>query len=126
MARSPARPSVPEPPRPLSTTIRERLAAFSERTYPTIAVAARTAGLSVRSFQRRLEDEGVNYSQLIDRVRLDRATQLLDAPGARVIDVALEVGYSDPAHFTRAFRRWTGVTPRQFRGRRASIPACRT
>ena len=76
--------------------------------------------MSVRSFQRRLEDEGVNYSQLIDWVRLDRATRLLDAPGARVIDVALEVGYSDPAHFTRAFRRWTGVTPRQFRGRLAS------
>ena len=106
--------------RSLSTTIRERLASFPDRAYPTIEVAARTAGMSVRSFQRRLEGEGVNYSQLIDRVRLDRATRLLDAPGARVIDVALEVGYSDPAHFTRAFRRWTGVTPRQFRGRLAS------
>ena len=118
LSAQPPRPELPH--RPLSATIQEQLTSLPERNYPTIESAARVAGMSVRSFQRRLGDEGVSYSQLVDRVRLDRATRLLDTPGARVIDVALEVGYSDPAHFTRAFRRWTGVTPRQFRHRLAS------
>jgi hypothetical protein len=40
---------------------------------------------------------------------------LLENPDVKLIEVAFELGYSDPAHFTRAFRRWAGVAPREFR-----------
>ena len=78
----------------------------------TVAALAR---LRVRTLQRRLHDQGVTFAWLVARARLDRAQGMLADPARRIIDVALDLGYSDPAHFTRAFVRWTGVAPREFR-----------
>ena len=72
-------------------------------------------GLNVRTLQRRLESQAVTYKQLIDRARFDLASQLLRQSHATVTDIAFDVGYTDVAHFTRAFRRWTGVSPREYR-----------
>ena len=80
-----------------------------------VAVAARAAGLSVRSFQRRLSDLGASYSELVDRVRFRKAMDWLQDPHVKMIEIAFALGYSDPAHFTRAFRRWTSLTPLQYR-----------
>lgn len=80
-----------------------------------VAIAARAAGLSVRSFQRRLADAGVCYSELVDRVRFRKAMDWLHDPHVKIIEIAFALGYSDPAHFTRAFRRWTSLTPLQYR-----------
>jgi AraC-like DNA-binding protein len=65
----------------------------------------------------------VGFAGVVARPHLDMAQRMLGDPGRRVVDVALELGYSDPAHFTRAFVRWTGVAPRQFRQRRATAPS---
>ena len=51
----------------------------------------------------------------LDTVRCEHASRLLQDTDCRIIDVAFSSGYTDPAHFSRAFRRMTGVTPRQFR-----------
>jgi len=80
-----------------------------------VAAAARAAGCSVRTLQRRLTELGVSFSELVDRVRLRIATELLRDDGVKIIDVALATGYSDPAHFTRAFRRWTSLAPIEYR-----------
>ena len=82
---------------------------------PDIHTVAAMARLSVRTLQRRLHDHGVTFAGLVARARLDRAQGMLADPACRIIDVALDLGYSDPAHFTRAFVRWTGVAPREFR-----------
>lgn len=58
---------------------------------------------------------GLSYSGLIDVARFENAVKLLRDSDAKVIDVAFASGYADPAHFTRAFRRISGVTPREFR-----------
>src|SRR4029453_18336666 len=85
-----------------------------------IHTVAAMAGLGARTLQRYLHDEGVTFARLVARVRFDVAQQMLADPARKVIDVALDLGYSDHAHFTRAFVRWTGVSPRYFRGRRST------
>lgn len=79
-----------------------------------ITLAAEAAGMSTRSLQRCLAEEGLTYSRLIDQVRFDLAMDLLKDPSLRLIDVSLELGYAEPAAFTRAFKRWTGTAPSQF------------
>lgn len=83
--------------------------------YPDICVAAEASGMSVRSFQRRLAEANLSYSQIVDQVRFDQAMQFLYNPGMPVVEIALELGYTDAANFTRAFKRWAGVSPREFR-----------
>jgi AraC-like DNA-binding protein len=72
-------------------------------------------GLSARSVRRRLADHGTTYSELVTQVRLSIVKELLEEPDSKIIDAAAAVGYSDPSHFSRAFRRVGGVTPRQYR-----------
>jgi AraC-like DNA-binding protein len=71
--------------------------------------------LSPRTLQRRLHHAGLTYAQLIAEARRSSAERLLADRSCTIADVARSLGYSDPAHFTRAFQRWTGVTPRAFR-----------
>jgi AraC-like DNA-binding protein len=81
----------------------------------TIGTMAEVVGTSVRTLQRRLEGVGVVYSTLVDEVRLQTAAPLLEDPDILLTDIAFELGYSDPAHFVRAFRRWAGVAPSEYR-----------
>ncbi|MBD2425691.1 AraC family transcriptional regulator [Phormidium sp. FACHB-1136] len=82
---------------------------------PNIAQAAGASGMSVRSFQRRLANHGVSYGHLVDEVRFHLAAQWLKGESAPITDIAAELGYTDTANFTRAFKRWAGVSPREFR-----------
>ncbi|PSN10754.1 AraC family transcriptional regulator [filamentous cyanobacterium CCT1] len=82
---------------------------------PNIALVAVASGLSVRSLQRHLAEAGLTYSKLIDQVRFKRAVALLQQPDVKLLEIALELGYTDPANFARAFKRWAGVSPREYR-----------
>jgi AraC-like DNA-binding protein len=82
---------------------------------PHVELVAAAAGWSPRTLQRRLAEAGWTFSGLLDRCRMERARELLARSELRAIDVAYELGYHDPANFTRAFRRWSGVTPRDYR-----------
>ena len=82
---------------------------------PSVNLAAVIAGISVRTLQRCLAQYGLSYSNLVQQVRFETAAQLLGDPERKVIDVAYAVGYGDPSHFSRAFRRLAGVSPREFR-----------
>ena len=80
-----------------------------------IAFAAGLAGISTRTLQRRLKLSGSSYSRIIQEARFALAHKLLDDPAMKIIDVAMMVGYDSPQHFTRAFHRFTGVTPSRYR-----------
>lgn len=82
---------------------------------PSVALAAEAAGMSTRSFQRHLTNNGLSYSRLVDQVRFELATTWLQDSTTQILDIALNLGYTNPANFTRAFKRWAGVTPSQFR-----------
>jgi AraC-like DNA-binding protein len=71
--------------------------------------------LSPRTLKRRLAEHGVTYSSLAERELRERAVLLLRSPDLSLEQVAERIGYSDVANFTRAFRRWTGQTPAQYR-----------
>lgn len=77
--------------------------------------AAEMAGVSVRSLQRILNREGMTYRQLVEHVRMARARALLEGTSLTVTQVALALGYSEHANFTRAFSRWSGQSPVAFR-----------
>jgi AraC-like DNA-binding protein len=80
-----------------------------------IDAAAELLGSSVRTLQRRLSETGISYSAVLDRLRYEMALDLLEHTDDSVASIAAQVGYSDPAHFSRAFRRWAATTPRSAR-----------
>ena len=82
---------------------------------PPIEMAAEMAGVGVRTLQRRLTDGGTSYGKLLDRIRFEKAIEWMDNSETKLAEVAWRLGFSDPANFSRAFRRWTGVSPREFR-----------
>jgi AraC-like DNA-binding protein len=92
---------------------------------PEIQFVAAEMGTSVRTLQRRLRATGLTYGDVVQEARCAAAQQLLKDRRRRIGEIARKLGYSDHAHFTRAFQRWTGVTPREFRryGRRMPVPA---
>jgi AraC-like DNA-binding protein len=76
---------------------------------------AKSLGMSVRTLQRRLKFCGVDFEELLDDTRRNEAIRLICEGVHSMTDIALRLGYSDSAHFTRAFKRWTGVAPSRFR-----------
>lgn len=80
-----------------------------------IKMLADITGLSMRSLQRRLSEAGTSYSELLERARVEKSIEMLGNDDAKIIDVAFSMGYNDPSHFSRAFRRLTGVSPRDYR-----------
>jgi AraC-like DNA-binding protein len=96
--------------------------ALSPSGYPQIRSTASAMGMSVRSVQRRLAEAGVTYKELVAHQRFAAAMELLGDGSAKILDIALDLGYSDHAHFTRAFRRWAGTAPREFRRVARDLP----
>ena len=80
-------------------------------------------GISIRTLQRRLTRNGLNYRSLVEAVLKTRALMLLESTSLTVTEIAMELGYSEHANFTRAFRRWTGHSPHMYRER--ILPATR-
>lgn len=87
---------------------------------PTMKRIVAAAGTSARTFQRQLEEEGTNFSELLADVRRSETLRRLKKRNVTIAAIATDLGYSDQASFTRAFRRWTGTPPSQFRARTTS------
>jgi len=103
------------PPRGLRASLLHVLGGQMVHGHPTIEATAKLANMSVRTLQRRLRSEGCTYSELVEEAKYRLARKLLSNPTARVTDVAFDTGYTDPSHFSRAFRRMSGLSPREFR-----------
>jgi AraC-like DNA-binding protein len=78
----------------------------------TVAGTARRLGVSTRTLQRQLRDEGTSFAGLLDALRREMAGAYLDR-GLPIGEVAALLGYSGATAFHHAFRRWTGSTPRR-------------
>ena len=82
---------------------------------PTIERISSVLGVSARTLQRRLAQKGTSFADELEKMRRDMAARLLEDRNLAVTEVAFLLGYSEPSTFYRAFRRWKGVTPLEFR-----------
>jgi AraC-like DNA-binding protein len=77
--------------------------------------AARSLGMSERTLARKLSDEGLNFTEILQELRRDLAVRYLDDPKLHVSKIAWLLGFREVSAFTHAYKRWTGRTPRQVR-----------
>jgi AraC-like DNA-binding protein len=101
--------------------IRTQMLMFSDRPLSLDECAARL-GVSPRTLRRRLEGRGMSYQGIVDDVRAGLARSYLESSRLSVETIAERLGFSEPTSFSRAFRRWTGMSPREFRKRESHAP----
>jgi AraC-like DNA-binding protein len=109
----PVTPSAREPD--LLRTLRAELGRGLPRD---LEAAAEVLESTPRTLQRHLHGEGLTFTRLVDQVLFAQAHAAMvdpDRPRPTLTELALDLGYSDPAHFTRAFRRWSGLSPSRYR-----------
>ncbi len=82
---------------------------------PEIDDAAKQLGLSIRTLQRKLSDNQLTFSSMIDNIRKELAFSYLSNTKTKVIYITQMLGFSEQSAFQRAFKRWTGQTPKQYR-----------
>ncbi len=84
---------------------------------PSIAEVASAAGMSIRTLQRRLGEQGLTYNKLVDDLRHELSLQYLEARDVSISEIAFLLGYSEASAFDRAFRRRSGHSPLEHRRR---------
>lgn len=99
----------------LISAIREILENYITDDNLSIGLVADLAGLTPRSLQRMIKAQDSSYRDLLNDARRNYAIRQLHDSNIRVSEIANRLGYREAGHFTRAFKRWTGVTPSQYR-----------
>ncbi len=80
-----------------------------------IETVSRKSGSSTRTLQRKLKEEGTSYQELLEETQRDLSEFYLHKSEIAIGEVSYLLGFSQPSAFHRAFRRWTGLTPKEFR-----------
>lgn len=96
-------------------TLRQILPTFFERGDCKIESIADVTEIGVRTLQRRIKAHGTSFHTLLGEARFALAKNRLEDPASTTAGIAAQLGYTDSAHFIRAFRRWSGMTPGEFR-----------
>lgn len=101
--------------RSTSARIRTLLRQTPPEDWPEHDTLARDISMSASTLRRRLRDEGQTYQGIKEGLRRDLATGQLAENGKSIMDIAGDLGFADPSAFYRAFKRWTGVSPGEYR-----------
>ena len=107
--------------RAVQRLVRERI----DAQQPAHADLADALHMSERTLRRKLTQEGVQLRELIEQTRREQATRYLASSSLSVSEIAYRLGFSHPPAFHRAFRRWLGVSPLQYRREHAASPVYR-
>jgi AraC-like DNA-binding protein len=84
---------------------------------------AKALNMSRRTLQRKLAEVDLTYQRLVDETRRDLALRYIEEPGKSITEIAFMLGFSGQSAFTRAFRRWTGRAPSEYRTKKLGIAA---
>jgi AraC-like DNA-binding protein len=104
----------------LVVALRARLRALLSGGQADAASVARTMGLSERTLARRLQERGTTWRGVLDAFREAEAERLLASGTVPLSDVAFRLGFSDQTAWSRAFRRWKGMSPTEWRQARSN------
>ena len=118
VAKGIERRKAPPPHAPVRRMVERHLEPLLAAGPVRIEEVARDLGFSRQTLYRRLKAEGMTFEQLLDELRRSLALRLIRDQGLTVKDAAYRLGFSDPAAFSRAFKRWTGVSPSALRGKK--------
>ena len=99
----------------LELQVRRAVANVLSEGIPTLSSIASELGMSGRTLQRRLSEDGHSFQSVVDRARQDLAQRLLSETDYSLAEVAFLTGFAEQSGFTRAFKRWAGQTPRSYR-----------
>ena len=96
-------------------SLRQVIRSLSIKKYPTLSQVSQITGISSRTLQRRLTEAEISYTEIINQIQFERAKTLLKDSHLTLREISEQLGYSTQGHFSRAFKRWTGITPQSFR-----------
>ena len=99
----------------LQGAIKGLISAYLSSESIKLETIAEMAQINPRTLQRHLAKLELSFSELVGQVRFERASKLLRETEMKAVEIAFETGYTDPSHFSRAFRRMTGTSPREYR-----------
>ena len=99
----------------LRARIRRRLRQMLPGDVPDFETLAAELNMTTATMRRRLHEEGASYQEIKDQLRRDLAIGYLSHSERSVMDIALKLGFSERSAFHRAFRKWTGASPGEFR-----------
>jgi AraC-like DNA-binding protein len=105
----------------LTAKIRRRLRQTLPHELPDFEVLARELHTASATLRRRLHEEGESYRSIKDQLRRDVAITYLSDSDRSVMDIALELGFAEPSAFHRAFKKWTGASPGEYRRSLATL-----
>jgi AraC-like DNA-binding protein len=105
----------------ISAQVRKALIGVMDGGDSGIDAIAKRLGMSTRSLQRRLAEEQTGYNDLLAEVREEFAKRYLARGTLTASEVAYLIGFTEPPAFFKAFKRWTGLTPREFQERGSAL-----
>ena len=111
---------------PVETLVEREISRSLSEGIPKMADVARRLAMSERTLHRRLSERSVSFKSLVRKTRRHVAENLLRNSRYPVTEVAFLTGFSEQSAFHRAFKRWSGITPAQWRARHPGRRCCRT
>jgi len=100
--------------RPVSTKVKQLIAASLSHQVAGIEQVSATMAISRQTLYRRLKQEGTDYKTLLDEVRKEKAAQLLKQGNENILSIGLSLGFKEPSSFYKAFKRWYGVSVKEY------------
>jgi AraC-like DNA-binding protein len=110
---------------PVTRSVQRLMRERFDAQRPDFCDLAGALHMSERTLRRRLEQEGVQLRELIEETRREQACRYLESSAMSVSEIAYRLGFAHPPAFHRAFRRWLGVSPLQYRRDHAASPVYR-